>query len=42
MINYLLARYGDTPKVVPGHGEVSDVALLESTLTLTLEWHASR
>lgn len=38
----LLARYGDAETVVPGHGEVSDVALLESTLALTLEWHAAQ
>lgn len=33
----LISRYGNATLVVPGHGKVGDVSLLESTLKLTLE-----
>ncbi len=33
----LISRYGNATLVVPGHGEVGDVSLLESTLKLTQE-----
>lgn len=33
----LLSRYGNATLVVPGHGDVSDVSILESTLKLSMD-----